>query len=366
MWQYLITGRDPSGEQATECVRAKSAQAALETLQARGWRELVLHTDDYSAKLRKRRDFGPGDTPRDVVAWQYRGHLANLASLIARMYVIDWKLGAFLAAFLLVRRALEAQWNLLDYLGIAMLLSPPFQALWNSRVSFRYHRMLTAQEWASWPQVLKLLPTIRHLLPPIIAARYEAKALAGSGRLEEALAVLRPLSHDRRIAPTALWSARASAYWTAAQYDQAIELREKTIECAPDDPVMLLNLADELLVLGRDTDRARQLIERARELAMSDKMRAYLLKVEGIIALEAGDVCSAVERLEEAQRRLRRFRNPLSASSVDLIDGWLALAKAMSGDLAAARQHFSRAEPRLRAKKMDKLLARCQAALGEP
>lgn len=233
-------------------------------------------------------------------------------------------------------------------------------------MSFQYHRMLTALEWANWPRVLKLLPTIRHLLPPIVAARYEAKALAGSGRLDEALAVLRPLSYDRRIAPEALWSARASVYWTASQYDQAIELREKTLECAPDDPVMLLNLADELLVLGRDTDRARQLVERAGGIAMSDKMRAYLMKVEGIIALEAGDVCLAVERLEDAQRRLRRFTNPLSASSVDLIDGWLALAKALSGDLAAAREHFGRAEPRLRAKKMDKLLARCQAALDGP
>lgn len=99
MLQYLITGRDQSGRQTTECVRAKSAQAALETLQARGWRDLVLHTDDYSAKVKKPQVFGPGHTPGDLVAWQYRGHLANLASQIARMYVIDWKLGALLVAF---------------------------------------------------------------------------------------------------------------------------------------------------------------------------------------------------------------------------------------------------------------------------
>jgi tetratricopeptide (TPR) repeat protein len=363
MRQYLITGRDQDDRETTECVCAKSAQAALEALQARGWRDLILHTDDYSAKIIKQQDFGPGHTPGDLVAFQYRGHLAKLASRIARMYVIDWKLGALLVAFLLVRRAIEAQWNLLDYLGIAMLLWPPFEALWNSRVSFRYHRMLTTVEWAKWPQVLKLLPTIRHLLPPIAAARYEAKALAGSGRLDEALAVLRPLSHDRRIAAATLWAARSSVYWTAGEYDQAIEAQEKALQCAPGDPVLLIDLANDLLVRGRETARACQLVEQAAGQVMSDKLHAYLTKAEGIVAIEEGDALLAIERLEDAQRRLKRFRNPVSAATVDVIDGWLALAKAMSGDQAAAQRHFRSAEPRLRAKKMDKLLARCQAAL---
>lgn len=365
MWQYLITGLDPSGQQTTECVKAKSAQAALETLQARGWRDLVLHTDDYSAKIRTREVFGPGHTPGDVVAWQYRGQLAKLASLVARMYLNDWKLAAFLVAFLLVRRGIDARWNLLDYLVVAMLAYPPFEAICISRVSFRYHRLVNALAWENWSQALKLLPRVRHLLSPMIAARYEAKALAGCGRLDDALAVLRPLSYDRRIAPAALWSARASACWAASQYDEAIELKKKALECAPHDPVLLIDLADELLVLGREADRARQLIERAGEQVMSDKTRVYLMKAQGVVALEAGDAPLAIERLEDAQQRLRRFRNPISASAVDMIEAWLALAQAMSGDLAAARRHFRRAEPRLRAKKMDRLLARCQAALGD-
>jgi hypothetical protein len=42
------------------------------------------------------------------------------------------------------------------------------------------------------------------------------------------------------------------------------------------------------------------------------------------------------------------------------------LALAAVGDFDAARMYFRRAEPRLRAIQHDKLLARCQQALGIP
>jgi len=64
-----------------------------------------------------------------------------------------------------------------------------------------------------------------------------------------------------------------------------------------------------------------------------------------------------------AKRALARS-NGQSGAAADILAARLALALAANGDLDAARKHFRQAEPRLRAIQHDKLLARCQQALG--
>ncbi len=99
---------------------------------------------------------------------------------------------------------------------------------------------------------------------------------------------------------------------------------------------------------------------------MSDVAEPLTAMAEGMIALEEGNARLAVEKLEPALRCQRRFAkgNPASAAAADVLEARLALAKAMAGDLDAAREHFRRAEPRLRALKSERLLARCQQAIG--
>ena len=365
MPQYLITGRDRSNRKSTECIEAESAQEALDTLQARGWRELVLHTDDHIARISRPQVFNRDLTPRDVLAFHYRGRLAKLAVLTAKLYVNMWKLLAISLAVLVVRRALDAEWHLLDGLCIASFLLPPLIALYESRTAIHYHRLLTAVSWAKWDLALRLVPAVRHAARPDVVAWHEAEALAGLGRLDEAIEILRRFGDGQHIPPATFWTYMASVYRAAGQRDLAFEAQEKAFECGPDDPAYMIGLANGLLHEQRDVGRARQLLERAAQLPISDLAQSFLLKGEGILALEEGNARRAIERLEDSLRRNRPFArgNPASAAAADVIEGWLALAKAMAGDLAAARRHFRRAEPRLRAKKLDKLLARCQAAV---
>jgi tetratricopeptide (TPR) repeat protein len=366
MSQYLITGRDRSDRKTTECVEAASAQEALETLQARGWFDLVLHTDDHVARISRPQVFNQDLTPRDFLAFRYRGRLARLAALSAELYVKMWKLLAISLAVLAVRRALDAEWHLLDGLCIASFLLPPLIALNWSRTSIQHHRLLTAISWAKWERALRLVPAVRQALPHHYVAWHEAQALAGLGRLDEAIEILRPFGDGQQIPPASFWIRMASVYRAASQRELALEALEKALECAPDDPVHMIGLANGLLHEQRDADRARRLLQRAAQHPISDQAQAFFLMGEGIVAIEEGDARRAIERLEDSLRRKRPFAraNPASAAAADVIEGWLALAKVMSGDLTAARRHFRRAEPRLRAKKIDKLLARCQAALG--
>ncbi|HVW39485.1 MAG TPA: hypothetical protein VHB99_19340, partial [Pirellulales bacterium] len=158
------------------------------------------------------------------------------------------------------------------------------------------------------------------------------------------------------------------AYRSANQRDMALAAQEKALECAPDDPIVRIDLAVAVLDEHRDVVRAKELLAHARKQPMSDLAAQFAQGAEGAIALEEGNVRLAIERLEAALRAKRALArsNGQSAAAADILAARLAVALAANGDLEAAQAHFRQAEPRLRAIQHDKLLARCQQALGIP
>lgn len=162
------------------------------------------------------------------------------------------------------------------------------------------------------------------------------------------------------------WPMLAGVYRVAKEDELAVSAYEQALELAPHDPAVLVGLANALLDIRGDAHRAKDLVNRARQQPLSDVAEPLTAMAEGMIALEEGNSRLAIEKLEPALRCQRRFAkgHPTSAAAADLIEGKLALAKAMAGDLEAAREHFRRAEPRLRALKSERLLARCQQAIG--
>lgn len=366
MPQYLLTAKKPGGRKITELVTADSARAAIGEFESRGYDGIVLHTDDAAAQVARPMQMTPLLGAHDIVQNRARSNIHQNVLLVLRAYRTMWKLMAATGVIFFFRRYLETPWGLLDGLLVAALFLPLIVAYLSRFRVVRYHRLLEAESWRRGEEVLRLLPSVSRLLTPPVAAWHQARALASLGRLDEALAVFTPFSSSDELPAVRFWTLLATIYRIAKEDDLTISAYEQALELAPHDPAVLVGLANALLDIRGDAHRAKELVNRARQQPLSDVAEPLTAMAEGMIALEEGNTRLAIEKLEPALRCQRRFAKglPISAAAADMIEGKLALAKAMAGDLETARDHFRRAEPRLRALKSDRLLARCRKAIG--
>jgi tetratricopeptide (TPR) repeat protein len=214
--------------------------------------------------------------------------------------------------------------------------------------------------------VLALADGVGGKVPPEEIAFRKASALAGLGRLDEAVQLVRPFG-DGAAMPEWLYRSRlAEVYGTAQRHDEAAAEVEQALRLAPDNATVLMEAAKSEVWHRRNPRRARELLDRARQHALSDVLQPFAAYVEGLIYLEEGRPHEAQSFLGQAYQGASAFRHasPLVGAALDQMHAALALAAAGTGDLPAARRHFRLARPRLEALKQDQVIARCEQALG--
>jgi tetratricopeptide (TPR) repeat protein len=368
MPHYLLTGKDPNGRPVTEAVAAPSADEAVRRYKARGFADVVLHSDEVQAHL-----LNPAVlerlTPGDYLALGRVSRTGYLVHVIIGTYRQNWFLILVLAALLAGRRLMDAPWGWIDTLAVAMFAIPAGLVLFGELLNpgRKFERAMAYAAWARWDELLAALPAVRTVVPAPQYAYYTAKALAGLGRLDEALATLQPFAADPATPAWLYWNHLAEVFQAARLGDRAIECGEKSVEHAPDNPTMLVDLALALLRHRRDAARARPLLERARSHEISDLLLPFLLMAEGVLALEENRPEKARELLDDAARRAEPLRHTtaLMGTAIDGIHTYLCLACAATSDPVSAQRHFRIAEPRLRAFRAQDLLEQCRAAVGE-
>jgi hypothetical protein len=380
MPSYLVSGVTPAGSKVTELLEAASADAVVKTLRDRGYEQIVLHTDDVAAQCMSERSVDRFLSPRECVNLRYQGPLGRYWLFVRKCYGqgpghLWFRLLILPLIVLIWRRVADRPWGFIDVgllvCSAIVLLVPVLlpllvsaRAMWFGRLA-RYLRLVEARAWGRWEEVLRLLPRMRAELRPYQAALFEARALAGLGRVDEALRVVEPFADGREVPKRRYWSGLAGIYFAARRKDESLAAMEKAWTLAPDDPLVSADLALSLLRRRCDTDRAEQLLTRARSHAISDHGDGMIQRVEGMLALERGNLHEARRLLEESLRKESAIKlNPLARATVDKIHASLAVCHALQGDRASALKHFRRAEPRLRALAEDELLERCQEALG--
>jgi tetratricopeptide (TPR) repeat protein len=368
MPKYLVSGKDYRDHRVTAAVNAPNADEAVRRFSARGFVDVTLHSDEVIAHLFKPKVL-EHLTPRDYLAIGRVSRLGFMWRLVVRLYRAQFWVFVLGIALIVGRRILEVPWDVIDTLAVGMLTSPIvivlFSELFNP--SRKYERAMAYNAWGRWADMLAALPSVRRHISPAVYAFHEAKALAGLGRLDDALEIVRPFADDHKTPAWLYWGQLADVFNAAKKPDRVIECGEKAVEHAPDNVTVLIDLAMSLLRYRRDTVRARELLDRAREHAISDVLRPFLIMAEGVLALEEKHPERARPLLEEAIIEAQRFRNasPLVGSAIDRMHTYLALACAALGDHAAAEEHYRIAEPRLRAFDATDMIDRCEAVLGK-
>lgn len=366
MPKYLISGRTERGREVTELVTAPSTDDAVRRFEARGYSDVTLHSDEVIGYLFKDGAIGEHLSPRDYLALGRTSRAGFVWKMTVKLYRQQWYVFVIAVLFLIGRRAMEVEWGVLDTFAVCYLCFPLFIVLIGELFSpsRKYERVTTFNAWGQWPEMLAALPSVRRFLPAQQYAFHEGKALAGMGRLDEAMVVVRPYADDRKTPAWLYWGQLADVFHAAKLGDRAIECLEKAVENAPDNATVLVDLTVSLLRYRRDTNGARALLARVRQLAISDLVRPFLVMADGILALEERRPELAKTKLEESLALAERMRNmsALVGAAIDRIHTYLCLACAAAGDSAAAEQHFRIAEPRLLAFESEDLLDRCRKA----
>jgi tetratricopeptide (TPR) repeat protein len=366
MPEYYLTSRTPSGFTRTECVVALSADAAVERLRERGHTDIVLHTDEVGAQFPMPLSARPYVSPREYVGYRHnRGYFDRALHLTLKLYKANWLLMLMIASLLAMHRYLDAPLDWYDGVGALILASPllagPILTLFNPVL--RYNELIEAVSWGRWEDVLELLPGIEQRVRPHEGAFRRAQALAGLGRLDEAVAVVERYSDGREIPLWLFYARLATVYQIGGDVEQSLDLHECAVEAAPEIATVLVDTAFAVLRHRRDTYRAALLLEQARAHAVSDLATPFLRKTEGLLALERGKAAEALQLFEESIKGASAFLgNPLVRANIDVTHSLIALAHVALGDREAADRHFRQAEPRLRALRYDDLLTRCAKA----
>lgn len=370
MPEYLATGRNSDGKKVTERVDTTSADEALRILRERGYDDIELHTDDVGAHYTRQSAVNEVISPGQIL-W-FRRMPSSLAFYLIVTLELDkkgWTWCVLPLALLAYRRYSQLPWIWGETVTVVLLLSP---LAWGLGGQFfrgqarRYRNLMEAVAWGRWEEVLAEADSVGKAVPADDIAFQKAKALAGLGRLEEGLRVVKPFSDGVKIPEWMYLSRLAGVYQTAKCPDESAASMKEALSLVPDNATILIDIANSEVWLRHNPRRARELLARARTHALSDVIKLFAVYTDGLIALEERREREASPLLQQAYEGLYALRHatPLMGITLDKIHVGLGLALAATGDEDAARSHFKQAMPRLQALKLDDHIARCEKALA--
>lgn len=234
-------------------------------------------------------------------------------------------------------------------------------------------RVRHARAWRNWPAVLRL--TAVAAWHPFIrrkpALRYgfgtlRAAALAGTGRIDEAAALIERVARDNGHCRAQIDMAIANAYFAANRYDEGIALRRR----AAQDPTRLhmnIDLAVALLEYKGDVAGAREHLSRVDTPPTSLIEAAFRSLAVGLLDIEEGRPADAVVALKRTRRAFEQESPPSALEGILLWTApFLCLALAQSGDREEARRLLPTVAKYAQATSQPAWFERCQKALADP
>ena len=377
MTNYVWKAKDRSGKPVVREVMANTAAEAKGVLAADGYTDLVLFEDDVAAAAAeqmgdKSKIFGETIviTANDRIKQSPKPQLNLWRALlegILQSKGLILILGA-LAGFLLYRQnylgALLAAGAIIVWLLFVVCLSLP---------AIYYNKLHRAVDWHRWEEVLELVGKLeanRRInfikVPEAELARNRAKALAGFGRVEEALADYQKYAGQPGC-PSWLHKAFiAGIYDTAKQYDKAIEYTLLSME-DKENPSMYPDLAYRLARFKQDAVNARKALNEAEKAVLPEYAKPFLLRSRGWVCYLEQNLVEARKAFEESIDYMEGTRNqPFRDGCISIAKAHLACVLAKQGEFDLAKKNFSDAKKYLIAANETDLHEECGRTIGIP
>lgn len=383
MPNFLWSGKAPSGREEAEEVAAETPAEARKILEARGWTELRQHTTDISDFIHRQQSLISRNrrriTPKEQL--QYRrgtapGLLGNWFKNIRNSALTFLMLAGVLAWAIFDRQMPH------DYYWIAISASLlvygvflyPVLHWWFRQTKRLFVKLHTARTWHRWDEVLRCLDKLVKAqratnigVNDYSMARYRALALAGLGRLDEAIASFSAAAEKTETPPWLYHSALANIYTVAGQYDKALENYRAALETATDKSIFCLDVAMYLVARFNRPQEARQLLLQAEKMQLPENAIPHLALLRGAITYRERNFSEMDRCVREALANFEkhpRAKLYLYEGSILNCKGYLAVSSAALGRKSEARKYFAQVEKYLELKDRKDLIGEYKDWIG--
>jgi tetratricopeptide (TPR) repeat protein len=379
MPNFLWSGKAPSGQEEAEEVAAETPAEARKILEARGWTELRQHTTEVSDFIHRQQSLisrtRPRLTPKERLQYcrgTAPGLWGNWIKVIGNSVVTYLLLAGVLGWAIYDRQMPQDRfWIAISaaVLAYGMFLYPVLR-WWFRQTKRLFVKLHTARTWYRWDEVLQCLDKLvkaRHKtnigINDYSMARYRALALAGLGRLDEAITGFTAAAEKANTPPWLYHTALANIYTVARQYDKALGNYRTAFEAATDKSIICIDLAMYLVNRFNCPQEARQLLAQAETMQLPENAIPHLALLRGVIAYREKNFSEMDKYVLEALADFEkhpRAKLYLYEGSILNCKGYLAVSSAALGRKSEARKYFARTEKYLELKNQNDLISECK------
>ena len=374
-YSFLWKGKDPQGTVRSERITAENAQAAKAHLVDKGWTNLELVTDEISASARAGIEAADWMCEEPVTPNQ---ELAFFEGKGPTMFTTWWDGLKQSKSTILILAALFA-WGLygnsrwLMIFGGAGLLFIVFLVpglhLFFATSMRQYSRLNRFKVWGMWNEVLDCVEQLRKSsrltrigVGDVELTRCRAQALAGLGRLDDAVAEFAKLENSPKLPRFLYLSHLSSIYDVAKAYEQSMACRQEAAVEKPDNSSVWIDIAYGYVRGMNQPAKARAALERAQQYEITGLGKAYLPFLQGVICWRERNFAEAKANLEKALAGFGPFKhNDLVIGLILLAKSYLCAVHSALGNSSDAKRLLRETEQFLIANREDELLHACRS-----
>jgi len=348
------------GREEADRITADTPEAARKILEERGWTDLRQHTTEIHDFVKSQSeaasdpDYRPNLTPKEDLAFM-KGKAPGMGS--------NWLKSLRESAYSILIFGAGLAWGIYRHSITAMLIFGvllvlmvflfPALHIWFSQTSNAFKRLHSARNWRRWDEVLQCIDKLQNAqsatkigIGAAEIARYRALALAGLGRLDEAVKIFEDAAETAKMPAWLFHVHLATIYSTAKQYDKALEMYRVALDEATDKSIVLIDMGGFLVERFNRPDEAKQLLAQAEGLQLSELARSFLPKLRGVIAYREKDYAAMDRHMREALAGYEKQpanKYYIFEPSILGCKGYLAVSSAALGKKDAARAYFAEA-----------------------
>jgi tetratricopeptide (TPR) repeat protein len=366
--QFIVEVEGDAGRSDFVRIEAASGALAVEEAKKAGHRVIALRTDDSLTGGIVLRDVDARELLENMSAedrvrlGEGGGSLWLLAALeIARR--LRWLI-ALAAVAAVGEYVMGGAFGWISVAALGLALTPLAGATFvtwfgPTRAHEAFH---LAHFEGRWDDALHHLDALSAHLDDFTLAHMRAKVLGSQGAHAEALRTIEP--YEGVVPDVAYASQVATILDRAHDYDGALRWSERALAAQPDNPMLLLELAQKRAVLAGDLAGAEAYLARLDRASLMPPMRFSVAWVEGVHALERKRYAEARARLEGAVAEVANLKpRAIYAGMLVVVRLFLAEAYARTGETELALGHLDATRPAATLHQLDILLDRVERAL---